>query len=64
MINFIIGFVVAWILFGLVVSISDATGGNISLWDGFETYLILLPIIPLLLLSIYINKKRRKEKNK
>ena len=64
MINFIIGFVVAWVLFALVVSISDAIGGSISLWDGFETYLILLPIIPLLLLSMYIDKIKRKEKRK
>lgn len=62
MINFIIGFVVAWVLFALVVSISDAIGGSVSLWDGFETYLILFPIIPLLLLSMYIDKKRRQKK--
>ena len=62
MINFIIGFVVAWVLFALVVSITDAIGGSVSLWDGFETYLILFPIIPLLLLSMYIDKKRRQKK--
>lgn len=30
MINFIIGFVVAWVLFALVVSISDAIGGSVK----------------------------------
>lgn len=62
MVNFIIGFIVAWVLFALIISISDAIGGSISLWDGFETYLILFPIIPLLLLSMYIDKKRRQKK--
>lgn len=61
MINFIIGFVVAWVLFGIVLFMAD-NKGDIVLWDDFTTYFLLLPIIPFILLIMYIDKIKRKEK--
>lgn len=63
MVNFIIGFVVAWILLGIILFAADKKG-DIVLWDDLTTYFLLLPLIPLLLLSMYIDKIKRKEKRK
>ncbi len=61
MINFIIGFVVAWVLLSIILFAADERG-DIILWDDLTTYFLLLPLIPFILLSMYINKIKRKEK--
>jgi hypothetical protein len=63
MINFIIGFVVAWALCGIILYAEDKRG-DIVLWDDLITYLLLLPIILFILLIEYINEIKRKEKRK
>lgn len=61
MINFIIGFVVAWFLFGIILFAANEKG-DIVLWDDFITYFLLLPITPFILLIMYIDKIKRKKK--
>ena len=63
MTNFIIGFVVAWALCGIILYAADKRG-DIVLWDDLITYLLLLPIILFILLIEYINEIKRKEKRK
>jgi len=60
MINFIIGFVVAWTLCGIILYAADRRG-DIILWDDLITYLLLLPITLFILLIEYISKIKRKE---
>lgn len=59
MINFIIGFVVAQILFGIILFAADERG-DIILWDDLTTYSLLLPLIPFILLSMFIKKIKEK----
>ena len=59
MVNFIIGFIIAWILFAIIIFVSNLLNGSVLLWDGFETYLILLPILPIIILIEYIKNKRK-----
>jgi hypothetical protein len=59
MVNFIIGFVVAWILLGTILFAADEKG-DIILWDDLTTYFLLLPLIPFILLSMFIKKIKRK----
>ena len=61
MINFIIGFVVAWILLGIILFAANEKG-DIILWDDLTTYFLLLPLIPFILLSMFIKKNKRKRR--
>lgn len=60
MVNFIIGFIAAWILFGIVMLIGEEVTGDIAIFDGFTTYFLLLPLVPLSLLIKLIRTIKEK----
>lgn len=63
---FIIGFAVAWFAFACVALISEETRhGGISLWDGWASTILTLPLLPFAFVwrVVYeIHKKLKKHK--
>lgn len=51
MLNFILGFLAAWIILSIIAYISETTqSGGIALWGGWAVIILLLPIYALILL--------------
>lgn len=63
---FILGFIVAWFTLACVTLISEETGhGGVSLWDGWASTILTLPLLPFALAwrGLYeIHKKLKKNK--
>ena len=50
MLNFILGFLAAWVILSIIAYISETTqSGGIALWDGWAVIILLLPIYALIL---------------
>ena len=58
MLMFIIGFIVAWILFGIFFYIREGKGGW-SIWDKkWDTILMVLPAFPIIIIIESIEELR------
>ena len=56
MMMFIIGFVVAWFMLGMFFYVRDGAGGW-SIWDtAWDTILMMLPAIPIILLIEFLQE--------
>jgi len=59
MLMFIIGFVIAWILLGIFFYVRESKGGW-SIWaKKWDTILIMLPAIPVILLIDFIGEIKK-----
>jgi len=59
MLMFIIGFVVAWILLGIFFYVRESKGGW-SIWEKkWDTILMMLPAIPVILLIDFIGEIKK-----
>ena len=60
MMMFIIGFIVAWILFSIFFCVRDNAGGW-NIWGyKWDSVLIMLPILPIIFLIKLIEEKMNK----
>ena len=60
MMMFIIGFVVAWFVLGAFFYVRDSAGGW-SIWNtAWDTILMMLPAIPIILLIEFLQEKFKK----
>jgi len=51
MLNFILGFLAAWVILSIIAYISETTqSGGIALFDGWAVVILLLPIYALVVL--------------
>lgn len=57
MMMFVIGFVVAWLLLGIFFYVREGTGGW-SIWENtWDTIVMMLPAIPVILLIEIVQEK-------
>ena len=62
MIMFIVGFIACWILLATLAIISDDNDGGISLFGGWDSILLTLPVYAIIKLIVKILEAKRNSK--